>query len=400
MSTDSFETSEVEINPAPAEGDGYYQSKTRQWISLCPHMGPSERTVLDILTSLTTHVSNRRKLTLDELRQMVFTNPVALGEEPTPISPSGLLRLLRKLAQLGQITADEAGTEIKFSSRKSAQHRPITMTIWRLPRHECGCSRNAFDALAVVRGDGARFDRARAEQSGARKRPDGAGRKTDPEKQAGSESNPGGQLSNPPGQQSNPWGSESNPDVQGGQQEQGPPSTPPISLPDTPSSSSAEVEDITHEAAPPAAEKKMKRDSPEQIIIDKLSSDEAQPQGGPPTPEEASAVKRLVIAQAAADGIRVHSPAGYLSGRDVALLELDLATVRGLQPPAGTDPRYAPGTGSYVDPGAVYTEDPKVVFGTSRPKRLHVPYRNPADQSVYDEPLLAATSAQDFDSDF
>lgn len=30
------------------------------------------------------------------------------------------------------------------------------------------------------------------------------------------------------------------------------------------------------------------------------------------------------------------------------------------------DPRYAPGTGSYVDPNAVYTTDPAVVFGTNR----------------------------------
>lgn len=94
---------------------------------------------------------------------------------------------------------------------------------------------------------------------------------------------------------------------------------------------------VSSEAEPPqgeAPEKKTKRDSPEQIIIDKLTSEGAQPQGGPPTPDEAAAVKRLVISQAATDGVRVHTPAGYLSGRDVVLLEQDLAAVRGLQPPA------------------------------------------------------------------
>ena len=84
VSIDSFETPEVEINPAPAEGDGYYQSKLRQWVSLCPHMGPSERTVLDILTSLTTNVSNRRKLSLDELRQVSGESFGVVHGSPSP----------------------------------------------------------------------------------------------------------------------------------------------------------------------------------------------------------------------------------------------------------------------------------------------------------------------------
>lgn len=316
MSTEPFEPPEVEINPAPAEGDGYYQSKLRQWVALCPHMGPSERTVLDILTSLTTQVSNRRKLSLDELRQMVFTNPVALGEEPTPISPSGLLRLLRKLSQLGQITADEDGTEIKFSSRKNAQHRPITMTIWRLPRHECGGSRNVFDALDVVRGEDPRFEQARSEQSGARRRPGGAGRKSDPEQPPGSESNPWGQQSNPPSQQSNPGGSESNPDVQGDQQGQRPPITPPITLSDTPSSSSAEVEDITNDVAP-SPEKKTKR-TPEQIIIERTSC----------TPDEARMVVDYIEQQGDGRGGRIRSLAWWVTNREERTLLSDLAHIR------------------------------------------------------------------------
>lgn len=355
MSTDPNEAPEVEINPAPAEGDGYYQSKLRQWVSLCPHMGPSERTVLDILTSLTTNVSNRRKLSLDELRQMVFTNPVALGEEPTPISSSGLLRLLRKLAQLGQITADEAGTEIKFSSRKNAQHRPISMTIWRLPRHECGGSRNVFDALDVVRGEEPRFDQARAEQRGPRKRPGGPGRKSNPGQSPGSESNPWGQQSNPPSQQSNPGGSESNPDARGDQQGQGSPITPSITPPDTPSSSSAEVADVTRQATPPTPKKKTKplskdqeREQAKALIAQRLPDS---------TEQEREAIIGLVYAEAAAKGRKIGFIATYIGGRPDALLEQDLAQVRGHQPPV-------PRSGGYQ------------------------PYRNPVDQSVYDEALL------------
>ena len=408
----STEHSEVELNPAPAEGDGYYQSKHRQWVSLCPHMGPSERTVLDILTSLTTQVSNRRKLSLDELRQMVFTTPVALGEEPTPISPSGLLRLLRKLAHLGQITADEDGTEMKFSSRKNAQHRPITMTIWRLPRHECGGSRNVFDALAVVRGEEPRFEQARSEQRGARKSPGGAGRKSDPGQSPGSESNPWGQQSNPPSQQSNPWGSESNPDTQGYQQGQRPPSTPPITPTNTLSSSPTEVEDVTHDVAtqePPKKRKMMSKDQEREqaktLIAQKLPDT---------TNTERDQIIDLVYAEAAQRGRKIEFITSYIGGRPNSLLEQDLAQVRrhSSAPPTSDlcsehDLSLTSGKCASCE-GDMNAGDHEVVRrvlerdgAAARPdlaRRLGVPqastgggyqpYRNPVDQDVYDEALL------------
>lgn len=216
--------SEFDLGEAPAEGDGYYQAKTRQWIDLCPHFGPSDRTVLRILTDLTTQASRRRKVSLDQLRGFVTTNPVALGEEPKPISASGLLRILRNLAALGQITADEDGTPITFSSRKNAQARSITMTIWRLPRHDCGCHRNAFDALASVTKDQEpRYEPARMDESAVRRRPKRAGQKSNPQRGAG-------QKSDSRGQKSNPWGQKSDPHSQGDQRKPAPPITPPTTL--------------------------------------------------------------------------------------------------------------------------------------------------------------------------
>ncbi|WP_174545577.1 hypothetical protein [Nocardiopsis dassonvillei] len=138
------------------------------------------------------------------------------------------------------------------------------------------------------------------------------------------------------------------------------------------SSSSAPV--IPEPEPAPVVEKKTKKTTPEQIIIDKLSSAEARPQGGPPTPEEAAAIKRQVISQAAADGVRVHSPAGYLSGRDVVLLEQDLAAVRGLQKPVSAS------TGGFT------WEDQ--LRGERRTRGGYTPYKNPEDQSVYDEALM------------
>lgn len=231
--------SEFDLGEAPAEGDGYYQAKTRQWIDLCPHLGPSDRTVLRILTDLTTHASNRRKVSLDELRGFVTTNPVALGEEPKLISESGLLRILRNLAGLGQITADKDGTPLTFSSRKNAQSRPVSMTIWRLPQHECGCHRNVFDALADVRGEEVLYEPATVDTSGVRRRPKRAGQKSNPGRGAG-------QKSNSRGQKSNPGGQKSNPHSQGDQCKPAPPITPPTTL-----SSSSSGSGITD--TPPAS---------------------------------------------------------------------------------------------------------------------------------------------------
>ena len=140
-----------------------------------------------------------------------------------------------------------------------------------------------------------------------------------------------------------------------------------------PSSSSAEVEDITTDVVPEATTKKTK--SPEQIIIDKLTSADAQPQGGPPTPEEATAIKRRVISDAATDGVRVRSPEGYLSGRDVTLLEQDLAAVRGLQP--NTDAR----TSGHSNNG--WGRNPNgVVGGARQPVPDHTYWANISEEDL------------------
>ena len=136
---------------AAVEGSGYHKSKGLQWLDLCPHLGASEKTLLRVLLSLTRHENPRRKISPEELRYLVYSGSVPLGEEPKYASASGLRRMLRTLAALGQITTPE-DRPLTFSSGKSAQSRAVTMQIWRYPRHECS-SRNAYDALARVRKD-------------------------------------------------------------------------------------------------------------------------------------------------------------------------------------------------------------------------------------------------------
>lgn len=128
-----------------------------------------------------------------------------------------------------------------------------------------------------------------------------------------------------------------------------------------PSSSSAEVEDITHEAAAPVVEKKTKK-SPEQIIIERLSC----------TEDEAAKVAVYINQQGDGRGGRIRSLSWWVGDRDIHTLRQDLAVVRGSQKPAGA---------SYdKDPGASL----RSINGSG-----YKPYKNPENQDAYDEPLLA-----------
>lgn len=84
-----------------------------------------------------------------------------------------------------------------------------------------------------------------------------------------------------------------------------------------PSSSSAEVEDVTHEAAPPAPEKKTKR-TPEQIIIERTSC----------TPDEARMVVDYIEQQGDGRGGRIRSLAWWVTNREERTLLSDLAHIR------------------------------------------------------------------------
>ncbi|MFD0773902.1 hypothetical protein ACFQZ2_08185 [Streptomonospora algeriensis] len=241
MSTESPNTADegMTLRAPVAEGDGYYKAKALQWVDLCPHMGAAEKTLLRVLTNLTTSESPTRRLKPVELRQMVYSGPVAVGQAPKVISANGLLRLLRSLAEMGQITAID-GTQLRFSSREPAQLRGISMVIWRYPRHECGCARNAFDALAITKGEAPRFGPTSLDLA--------AEWPARPSDQAGQEVDPPGYEVDPRGYEVDPRGQEVDPDSQGDQEKQDPPFTPPSSL--SSSSSGASATPGTSQAVP------------------------------------------------------------------------------------------------------------------------------------------------------
>src|SRR5690625_1777515 len=102
---------------APVEGDGYYKAKALQWVDLCPHMGAAEARLLRLLTNLTTEESQTRRIAPAELRRMVYSGPVEVDQTPKTVSASGLLRLLRSLAELGQINAPDR-SRLRLHQRK------------------------------------------------------------------------------------------------------------------------------------------------------------------------------------------------------------------------------------------------------------------------------------------
>ncbi|GAA0972820.1 hypothetical protein Q7689_00490 [Nocardiopsis tropica] len=187
----------------------------------------------------------------------------------------------------------------------------------------------------------------------------------------------------------------------------------------TSSSSSA---DASAEREPaPAVEKKTKKitkKSAEDIVLERLAH-------MTPTLEEADAVITLVIAKAAAKGIRVEQPDRWIDGRDKRVLEQDLEDVRraskvtlsgecGLHEVSLESGACSSCMGDIkagdaeairahlLEVGADSRPDLVAVLGAPQAARVldegdrirrmqkgaYRPYRNPADQSEYDAPLI------------
>ncbi|MEU7378333.1 hypothetical protein [Streptomyces albidoflavus] len=171
---------------AAREGDGYWRSKGGQWSLLCPHMSSTAKVALGVLCSLTGQTHPVRNLTAAELAGLLSKGPVEPGEAPKAMSASGAIRVLRELAELGQITRPD-GTRLTISSRASAE---VSICVWTLPRHDCGCARNVHDALNALRGETVWFP------------PAGPGQNSHQAPESGQDSDQTGENSDQPGQNS------------------------------------------------------------------------------------------------------------------------------------------------------------------------------------------------------
>ncbi|WP_431889523.1 hypothetical protein [Nocardiopsis alba] len=178
----------------------------------------------------------------------------------------------------------------------------------------------------------------------------------------------------------------------------------------TTSSSSPEVEDITHEATPTPKKKTTKpSESPEEIVVKRTGC----------TPDEARLVVDIIEAQGDGHGGRIRSLAWWITHREERTLAGDLAHVRRTRatPTAttcGDHQQAMPPHGCSLCAGEIKAGDPDdharlrahlAVVGadarpdlarllgmpatpTSRTPNGYQPYRNPVDQDVYDESLL------------
>lgn len=144
------------------------------------------------------------------------------------------------------------------------------------------------------------------------------------------------------------------------------------------SSSSAEAEDITHEVTPPAPEKK-RIETSSNIISTRLADEQC-------TTAEADKIAAKISAEGDGQGGSIRFLPTWVKNRDINTLRDDLAFVRGVQKPAG-----APTAGwSWEDQ----------LRSERRARGGHTPYKNPVDQSVYDEDFPMPVAAKDFSGDF
>ena len=185
MSTTSNRDVAMTVHAA-REGDGYWRGKGGQWSLLCPHMSSTAKVGLGILCSLTGQTHPVRVLTAAQFAGLLSKGPVMPGEAPKGMSTGGAIRVLRELADLGQITRPD-GSRLTISSRPTAE---LSICIWTRPRHDCGCARNVHDALNVMAGEDPWFP------------PAGAGENSDHASKSGQNSHQSGENSDQSGQNS------------------------------------------------------------------------------------------------------------------------------------------------------------------------------------------------------
>lgn len=450
---------------------GWHFTQIPDWIPLHPDLKDGAFRLYCILRSLISEKQDEKVRVLSH-DQIAF---LAVGKNGKPLSASAVKGLLRNLHEVGLVDNPDGKRIVTSTGNGGIEtRRRYRLTDWPDRASYLGW-RNARAKLA---GYSPQWRDSRCDAA------PGAvdGQKSDPRADQQRNTETAGHLV---GQKSDRAGQKS---VRRGQKSVGGEAVTSGNAPSNKSleeaslrssSSSAEVEDITHEAAPPVAAEKRKTNEREQA---KTLLGERLPDS---TDDERDAIINVILAEAAAKGIKVGFLVSYVRGRPDTLLEQDLAQVRRhsapptvtvcgdhqqdmpphgcalcageikagdpediarlrahlamvgektrpdlarllgapqkapapragggdaidwrrmqkkpngvvggsrdpipdhnfwksvpddqeflrnmlFGPPPTTkpphDPRYAPGTGSYVDPHAQYTEDPKIVFGTS-----------------------------------
>lgn len=302
----------IEIS-GPDNGRWHF-TQISDWIALNPDLKDGAFRLYVILRSLIIEKQDDhiRKLTHDEIAYMM------VGKNGKPSTVSTVKALLRNLEEVGLIEHPD-GTRMASPTGRGNPTAELRYRLidWPDKKSHTGW-RNAFDKLdwhsedwAETRSDVAGDDYA-AWLAGEQK--------TTPPRRARKQ---GEQKASPKAKENTrhrrSFFSQDSPATS----DDAPSNKPSQEAPGISSSSSAEVEDVTHEATPPAPKKKTSKPQDREqakTLIGEHFPDSAD--------DEREAIIDLVYAEAAAKGRKIGFIASYVSGRPDALLEQDLAQVR------------------------------------------------------------------------
>jgi hypothetical protein len=179
------------------DNDGWYDTRVKDWISLCEDLKDGEVRGYLVLRGLVVEKfkNHVRVLTLQKLCELIP------GPSRGPSSLTRVRGILDGLTKVGLVTTPE-GQPIKTSSRASALMKPLRLRINDDAPVDYAGWRNAEDKLKALGTALADLVEKGAEEAGqdASK----AGRISDPVEEAGRISDPQGRISDPQGRISDP----------------------------------------------------------------------------------------------------------------------------------------------------------------------------------------------------
>jgi hypothetical protein len=289
---------------------GWHFTQIPDWIPLHPDLKDGAFRLYCILRSLVSEKQDEKVRVLSH-DQIAF---LAVGKNGKPLSASAVKGLLRNLHEVGLVDNPDGKRIVTSTGNGGIEtRRRYRLTDWPDRASYLGW-RNARAKLA---GYSPQWRESRCDAS------PGAvdGQKSDPRADqqrntetaghlVGQKSDRARQKSVRRGQKSVGGGAVTSDDA---------PSNKPLEEASLRrSSSSAEVEDITHEAAPPVVAEKKRTKTPEDIVIERTGC----------TPEEARMVVDYIEQQGDGRGGRIRSLTWWVTNREDRALAADLAQVR------------------------------------------------------------------------
>lgn len=182
--TESTNRDDQEIQFIAPDDGGWHHTVMRDWIAVCPDIGPTAYRLYAITRSLVIEKRGAvRKLTLNELCALLP------GPNGKPSSLGRIRDAIRELSAIGLYSTPD-GKAITTSSSKRAAERQMLIRINDFPSNPSayGGPRNAFEVLESIRGEAI----------------EGPGWISNQTEEGGWKSNQVGQKSNQSGWESNP----------------------------------------------------------------------------------------------------------------------------------------------------------------------------------------------------